>query len=396
MIFQGEPLSLVSYAGYNRGHCGYCGRSDGSESFGLVALSLSVHVYQALIDRGWRRSGTYIYKPNLRTSCCKLYTIRLDAESFAGNTSKDQRQALHKFNRVVLGQELEHTLAARKQKALRNVFSLQSSVHAAEYSIALPSEPDHKLTITLALSKFSQEKFLLFQAYQRSVHRDRSTERGFKRFLCDSPLEPIGTKGDCRLMGSYHQEYRLDGILIAVGFLDLLPHGVSSVYFIYHPDFASMSLGRVSACREACLAEEKSYRCYYMGFYIQTCQKMRYKGEYKPSFLLDPESYDWIDFQTYSKALKTSPYYTFQPSIPQADAEGDDEVDLLHSHMPGIMGSAEVLAQDHGKIHVLDGRTVMPAKVSKRVFDGHEYSMEYTDFVSAVGSQLATEIVLVI
>lgn len=32
---------------------------------------------------------------------------------------------------------------------------------------------------------------------------------------------------------------------------------------------------------------------YYMGFYIHTCQKMRYKGKLQPSYLLCPEIYSW-------------------------------------------------------------------------------------------------------
>lgn len=32
---------------------------------------------------------------------------------------------------------------------------------------------------------------------------------------------------------------------------------------------------------------------YYMGFYIHTCQKMRYKGRLYPSFLLCSEAYTW-------------------------------------------------------------------------------------------------------
>jgi arginyl-tRNA---protein transferase len=29
------------------------------------------------MERGWRRCGTYYYKPNLLKSCCKLFTHRL-------------------------------------------------------------------------------------------------------------------------------------------------------------------------------------------------------------------------------------------------------------------------------------------------------------------------------
>jgi hypothetical protein len=33
-------------------------------------------VYQGMIDRGWRRSGLYCYKPDLKRSCCPQYTIK--------------------------------------------------------------------------------------------------------------------------------------------------------------------------------------------------------------------------------------------------------------------------------------------------------------------------------
>ena len=74
--------------------------------------------------------------------------------------------------------------------------------------------------------------------------------------------------------------------------LDLLPHCVSGVYFIYHSDFEKWSFGKLSALREAALALEGGYQYYYMGYYIHSCAKMRYKGEYRPQHVLDPESYE--------------------------------------------------------------------------------------------------------
>lgn len=49
--------------------------------------------------------------------------------------------------------------------------------------------------------------------------------------------------------GSFHQQYWLDGQIVAVGVIDILPTCVSSVYLYYHPDFASLSLGSYSALR---------------------------------------------------------------------------------------------------------------------------------------------------
>ena len=46
------------------------------------------------------------------------------------------------------------------------------------------------------------------------------------------------------------------------------------------------------------LAKDNSNLCwYYLGFYIHSCPKMSYKGQYKPSFLLCPESYRFQPIQ---------------------------------------------------------------------------------------------------
>lgn len=43
---------------------------------GMWTYSLTVQDYQDLIDRGWRRSGCYCYKPTLHLTCCPMYTIK--------------------------------------------------------------------------------------------------------------------------------------------------------------------------------------------------------------------------------------------------------------------------------------------------------------------------------
>ena len=51
-------------------------------------------------------------------------------------------------------------------------------------------------------------------------------------------------------------EWRIDGRLIAFSVLDILPGCVSSVYFVWDPEYAWASLGKLSAVREAALARE--------------------------------------------------------------------------------------------------------------------------------------------
>ena len=145
----------------------------------------------------------------------------------------------------------------------------------------------------------------------------------FHRFLCETPLplvQPDGsddqrfqidTEGyDTHIpIGSYHQQYRIDGVLIAVGVVDILPHCLSSVYAFYDPDLSRhLELGKYTALREIEWVKRASTHRgelvhYYLGYYIRSCIKMVYKAEYKPSELLCPTTSRWVDFEAAKKIL---------------------------------------------------------------------------------------------
>ena len=82
----------------------------------------------------------------------------------------------------------------------------------------------------------------------------------------------------------------MDGRLVAVGVVDVLPRCLSSKYFFWEPSFAWASLGKLGALREIEWVRDASRTCaslryYYLGYYIHACPKMRYKAEYRPSEL---------------------------------------------------------------------------------------------------------------
>lgn len=69
--------------------------------------------------------------------------------------------------------------------------------------------------------------------------------------------------------------YRLDGQLIAIGILDVLPHCITSTYFIYDPNFSFLALGVISALHEIQSVKDVLQRCpnspfryYYLGKYL--------------------------------------------------------------------------------------------------------------------------------
>ncbi|CAK7267435.1 Arginyl-tRNA--protein transferase 1 [Sporothrix epigloea] len=172
-----------------------------------------------------------------------------------------------------------------------------------------PTTPAQKFEVSLEPDTYDDEKYAVFENYQRIVHKESAstiTKQGFTSFLCGSPIrrgEYTDDQGRRRQLGSFHQCYRLDGRLVAIGVLDLLPECVSSVYFFYHESIHAYSPGKLSAMREIALASELGYRWWYSGYYIHSCPKMQYKLDFSPQYVLDPEvagSWDLLD----KKALK--------------------------------------------------------------------------------------------
>ena len=115
--------------------------------------------------------------------------------------------------------------------------------------------------------------------------RSSNSAARFKRFLCSGFGQRTVTDADgsTKLIGSYHMCYRLDGRLIALGVLDLLPHAVSSVYLMwvwfslnlkerllmvptrYESSVVDHDFGKISAMHEIALAQRANYGYYYMG-----------------------------------------------------------------------------------------------------------------------------------
>lgn len=181
---------------------------------------------------------------------------------------------------------------------------------------------------------YTDEKFELFENYQRHVHKEADSDiskGGFKRFLCESPLrKPVDSNNN--KLGSWHQTYRLDGRLIAMAVLDFLPHAVSGVYFLYHSDFEKWSFGKLSALREASMALEYRFQFYYMGYYIHSCNKMRYKGDYKPQHVLDLHNFEWMPLDDELRSLMEKKTYASMSKererralLEQVDSGADDE-----------------------------------------------------------------------
>ena len=178
-----------------------------------------------------------------------------------------------------------------------------SKSSCAKKSSEHPQGQKRKLEIRLKRSSFDSEEYALYRRYQIKVHNDtpdRVTERRYRMFLVDTPLLFVSPSADGMVppcgFGSFHQQYIIDGKLVAVGVIDILPGCLSSKYLFWDPDYAFLSLGKYSALQEIGWVKENqaysaSLQYYYLGYYIHSCCKMRYKAAYYPSELLCPLRY---------------------------------------------------------------------------------------------------------
>ncbi|XP_060896619.1 arginyl-tRNA--protein transferase 1 isoform X4 [Labrus mixtus] len=459
-----KSYTIVEYFGGDDGYrCGYCKNQTGNFSHGMWTHTMTVQDYQDLIDRGWRRSGKYVYKPIMNKTCCPQYTIRCHALKF--QPSKSHKKILKKMSKFISKGELPkgqedgepmdsvcedagprepvkichsdlkcaavtdlqkeaaecptitdaqkkdeadaaptgsetsrkdpvcvpdgRTTAAapkpgtgadasrppcRKAKDLRKERRLQK-----EQTRQLADGASPIVSPTPTTPAQNNQPKPLEDFMTESLPENSSHGLEFRRFLCDSPLEAeYSPDGPEVGYGSFHQQYWLDGRIVAVGVIDILPTCVSSVYLYYHPDFASLSLGSYSALREISFTRQLQKQSpklsyYYLGFYIHSCPKMRYKGQYRPSDLLCPETFAWVPIERCLPQLENSRYARFNQDPDAGDSR---------------------LLKDISLVLVLYRRTVMPYGVYARKRKGSSDEAEVQQYAGLVGQDCAERILL--
>ncbi|XP_044508722.1 arginyl-tRNA--protein transferase 2-like isoform X1 [Mangifera indica] len=215
-----------------------------------------------------------------------------------------------------------------------------------------PQGKRHRLQIHLKRSSFDPQEYALYRRYQIKVHHDKPdqvNENSYRRFLVDTPLVFVPPSGDATVppcgFGSFHQQYLIDDRLVAVGVIDILPRCLSSKYLFWDPDFAFLSLGKYSALQEIGWVKENQVHClpleyYYLGYYIHSCRKMRYKAAYRPSELLCPLRYQWVPYD-----VVLSDFASLQNQEASSPSVSANATELQH-HDIGQADSNDVLMDD--------------------------------------------------
>ena len=100
-MYSGSLVEYIYDAGGSKPYkCGYCRSQDTSLTQGLLGFKMTCQDYQDLVDRGFQRSGRYVYRADMKRTCCPQYVIRMDVTEFS--VTKSQKRAIKRFNEYLL------------------------------------------------------------------------------------------------------------------------------------------------------------------------------------------------------------------------------------------------------------------------------------------------------
>lgn len=188
----------------------------------------------ALINRGWRRFGSYYFHP-ICESCSECKSLRINVNEF--KLSKSQKKSI-KRNK-------ETEIIIQKPTLTQAHLDLYNKYHS-----------------------FKHQK-------DNWTHRNispREYKENFVEGAHDFGKEVL---------------YIQDGEIIGVDLIDILDDGISSIYFYYDPDFPRLSLGIYSLLYQIELAKVLELPWIYLGYWVDGCKAFAYKSNFQPQEILN-------------------------------------------------------------------------------------------------------------
>ncbi|MDH3609964.1 MAG: arginyltransferase [Gammaproteobacteria bacterium] len=206
--------------------CGYLPNRYSVNIFADPNKEISTQTYSWLIDYGFRRNGSHLYRPQC-PECNACIPTRVCIDEFKPRRSQ-KRSLMH-------NQDLE---------------------------------------VCIVKKEFKQEHFDLYKQYIQCRHEDgpmsSSTKQDYQEFI-------IGTWSE-----TFFMEFRIDKKLICVAVFDVLPQGLSAAYTYYDTAYQNRGLGTFAILKLIEETKNQKLPYLYLGYWIEECQKMSYKVNFKP------------------------------------------------------------------------------------------------------------------
>ncbi|OHE06692.1 MAG: arginyltransferase [Sulfurimonas sp. RIFOXYD12_FULL_33_39] len=220
--------------------CSYLPNKNQSTYYKIIS-ECSLSYCEELIELGYRRFGKMYFRP-ICFDCDECKSIKIDVQNF--HFSKSQRRVIRKASNI-------------------------------KSYIQKPTISKTHLELF--------EKYHLFMKDKKGWEYSASSVQSYYNSFVDAHNE-----------FGYEVLYYIDNTLIGVDLIDILQNGVSSIYFYYDPDYEQYSLGKLSLYNQIMFAKKSQKKWIYLGYYVQECQSLSYKSQYKPYLTLQgrPDIYE--------------------------------------------------------------------------------------------------------
>ena len=233
----------------------------------------------------------------------------------------------------------------------------------------------------------NNERFKVYKKYQMNIHKDPESEvtmNDYDRAWGTNNLKDnIGIKlpEDLALKtkhpelypkkyGCYNLIHRIDGKIVAVGIIDILPTTLSSVYLYYDTDYKFLDLGVLTAILEIEYARsfhnliDNNFKYYTMGFYSENVQKLRYKGFYEPTQLLDRFTMNYVYLKDIQSILKENKLIQLskEPKNPKYEYLTGDEINKY-------VDKLQIKYKNYKKVQIVDFTTFVYNCINENYWD---------------------------
>lgn len=217
-----------------------------------------------------------------------------------------------------------------------------------------------KFEIKLEKAECTQQNYEIYQRYCDEIHeKPEKSRKSYTNFLCLQSLKykevKSSTAPEILKLGCYHMNYYLDDVLIAVGVVDIVPKGLSSVYFFYEPKYKPLKLGIIAGLYEIEYIQKMQkvfplFKYYYLGFFIIQTDKMNYKADFEPCELLCPKTNRFVELTPDRRKAILDKQIWLDPNPVTPEEKSEKEFE----------NKKEILAclLDHTKIAIDDGQPV--------------------------------------
>ena len=205
--------------------CGYFADRNSANIVPDPKIQISKDLYSLLVNKGFRRSGNFVYRPHC-PDCQACLPCRIKIIDFQAN--RNQRRCLKK---------------------------------------------NRDLITRITLATYTDEYFDLYSRYLNARHHDSSMANpqvdDFKQFLL------------CDWKQTLFIESRLNERLISVTVADYLIDGLSAVYTFFDPEEDKRSLGTHAILQQIWFTQVYQLPYVYLGYWIKGHPKMDYKNNFQ-------------------------------------------------------------------------------------------------------------------